>query len=784
MARKKTPKDNLTLEAWDRLGDAGQLVRYLRRQTCWLNGIGRMFLLMHMAERPLADCVVDAVEKSLANGDAQAYALLERWQEAIVVADSYTALSEKRHEVLGLPTSDRDRRADAGPSFAEANDFWEYGEDGKAYFYPNVLPTDWQRARLRQIREIDELTSAGEALIRPAYHAFKDAAETWFVQTQSEKARKEFESAERISRESRLLREILIPDVLDENAYTEEEKETNALADSMPDNALAECVTLLEDAVEWAEEHGTNDGPLDLPPLAAATQNALPPLRWDDWEHLQRAFWTALDNGDETTRDAEAAWGLVIEVADHTVYVFRQEAHGLQAQGVGEAEAAELAGKLPEVRQLVKTALVLTDRFFTGIWNWFNARHPEDGMKLHQSAAERDLKNQVSRQRILEADRRKPVEAGTERQGRALKAANYSIRTSQEIDVLLRSAADGRTGRHWETDSHERTRVHRVTGLSHIVRMGLTDEEIAEGISVEALERFTFNQDADCVLAILYVCHLLSPPSPLPQNAAPVGWVDLDDVAQKIGWTARSTAERARNRARIWNYLNFGARAVVSGKRSTTYRDRHTGAIIPTEIEGPIWAFHEREHPAQASAAASASVPLRVEIAMSRIWSRLLSEPQTAQYLPLGELLGSIPGDQPSGAWARCLGMALANLWRQRPEGALDGSLRPTRHSLLTHYTPKKAVPQEVLNGHDPARARTYWRQALGILTSLKFLADAGEGAWKATPCNPMQRKNWQKEWLNERVALYPGPNMLPSLETLAKARPQSRQRRSGPAGT
>ena len=41
--------------------------------------------------------------------------------------------------------------------------------------------------------------------------------------------------------------------------------------------------------------------------------------------------------------------------------------------------------------------------------------------------------------------------------------------------------------------------------------------------------------------------------------------------------------------------------------------------------------------------------------------------PDTAQFLPLGEVLGAIPGGKPAGAWARVIGLALSNFWRRQP---------------------------------------------------------------------------------------------------------------------
>jgi hypothetical protein len=165
-------------------------------------------------------------------------------------------------------------------------------------------------------------------------------------------------------------------------------------------------------------------------------------------------------------------------------------------------------------------------------------------------------------------------------------------------------------------------------------------------------------------------------------------------------------------------------------------------------------------------------VPLRVELMITREWVRLLTHSGLAQYLPLGELLGAIPGDQASGAWARCIGLALVNLWRRQPKAIMAGTLRPTRHELLDHYLPKTALPEEILSSTNPFRARKYWSQALGILCENGFLAPEGEviTAREAAKRGSVSRQGWKRDWLQEEVYLRPGPKMLLHVQTTEKA--------------
>jgi hypothetical protein len=363
------------------------------------------------------------------------------------------------------------------------------------------------------------------------------------------------------------------------------------------------------------------------------------------------------------------------------------------------------------------------------------------------------------------------------------RADDYLIHTSQEVDALMRAASDGKWGSNWRTDPQAATRSHSLSGLPHYVQLTLLEDEITAGLQIEALESLTLAQDPDFNFALLYVSRLLAPPAPLPPNLFAGGWVALDDVMEKIGWTPRSAKERQQMRKKIWDFLRFGARAKIIGQRTGEYHNKKTGERIETVIDGPPWAFMEQERPAQPKLFDAMEVPVRVQIVMSRTWTHLTTSPETTQYLPLGELLGAIPGNKPSGAWARVLGLALANFWRRQPRAALDGSVRPSRRELLERYTAKVAPFEEVLSGANPGRALHYWREALTLLVDAGFLAREGEAA---TPTSKRKEgrptPGWQDAWLDEKVDLRPGLHMYGAVQACAESLPAYKPRalRSG----
>ncbi len=353
------------------------------------------------------------------------------------------------------------------------------------------------------------------------------------------------------------------------------------------------------------------------------------------------------------------------------------------------------------------------------------------------------------------------------------RANEYPIHTSQEISTLAQSACNGKRGLNWRNDTRRRTRIYEVKNGSHRTELGLTTEEEEDGLTMAALETLTKAQDADFVFALLYICRVLAPPAPLPQNLASIAWFDLEDIAEGIGWnpSKRTRTERDELRARIYSYIVFGDRVKVIGQRTNEYTERATGEVIETRLESAIWRITDVERPLQA--AMFGEVPRRVRLVISKEWESLLTSAKLAQYLPHGELLGSIAPKQVAGDWARLIGLVLAGLWRRNPREVQADTIRPTRRELLMCYTPKTQTVDELLNSKNPQRAVEYWHDALGKLLELGFIARQGEVTRTVDDMlKPFERKGWQQAWLDEQVIIVPGPKMQVPVEERALALP------------
>jgi hypothetical protein len=358
--------------------------------------------------------------------------------------------------------------------------------------------------------------------------------------------------------------------------------------------------------------------------------------------------------------------------------------------------------------------------------------------------------------------------------------ADFFIHTSQEIDALSRAQCDGKSFNGYLMNDQAGAIIYERKGLSHRIQLALTADEQDAGLTLTYLEKMVRAQDSDGVIAALYIMGVLAPPSPLPPRDYAGGWIDFNDVISKIGWYPQTTIERREMHARIWEYIRYGEKAQISGKRTIKYyEDTAKSQEIETEIHRAAWRVMKTEVPIQNSLYTARDIPFRAEIVMSQELTSLITAPKTAQYLPMAEVLGSIAGGQPSGAWARVIGLALASVWRRNPREANAGILKPTRRELLDHYTSKIAPYQEILASKDPGLVIKYWCGALKILADSGFIARGGEACIRPEVMRKsLPRQGWRDVWLDETVDIRQGAAvMAPALKERAEALPTLKPR-------
>ena len=357
------------------------------------------------------------------------------------------------------------------------------------------------------------------------------------------------------------------------------------------------------------------------------------------------------------------------------------------------------------------------------------------------------------------------------------KSNEFSVHTGQEWSALTHLASDGRLGRYLTSNEQLGSLRHQRPGAPFFAEVALSDEERDAGHGIELLRQATQELDFDDGFIMLYVSHLLAPPEPLSPRLRAAAWIDLDDVARKtLGGYETDATEAQRRREKVYHAIRYAARAHIGGARSSVYFNKQTGEKIDTRILTSPWKIMSREEPVQASLFPSetVAVPLRIELVASQEWTALTTSRDTAQYLPFGEVLGSIPGNQPGGAWARSLGFAYLHWCRIKYQDALRGEA-PTRRELLDAYPAKKAFYQDVLSSKDPRRALKYWKDAEDHLRAQNMIEAP------ASDIKPPVGYKWQEGWLEARPTWTPGPLLRSVLESIAQNRFEEKPRQLSP---
>lgn len=318
------------------------------------------------------------------------------------------------------------------------------------------------------------------------------------------------------------------------------------------------------------------------------------------------------------------------------------------------------------------------------------------------------------------------------------------LHVTPEARVLMRVLSCGDRGWTLEQDGI------RFTGGgigSYEVRVELGVREESE--KVEGPLKWVKSMDADCCFALQ---SLLPPPLELdPRDVdRPVAdWVKLDELIASAGWVPKNRAERLKCRERMWHLVQLVARLDVRGKRPVEepeFKVRRPRGRFDPAISGAPWIVMDWEpggyrHPE--------IVPERVCLARTSNWSRLLGQPESAEWVPWRDRLCRIPGGRTPGAWARVMGLQLAGLasWR--------GSFGVSRRNLLCTYRPTMGAVETMLADVHSGRVAEYFDAAMGILCESGVVRPDFARLFEQAP--QRRRIGWEKEWFWQYVTVEGG---------------------------
>jgi hypothetical protein len=318
-------------------------------------------------------------------------------------------------------------------------------------------------------------------------------------------------------------------------------------------------------------------------------------------------------------------------------------------------------------------------------------------------------------------------------------AGRLKQQTFEEAKTLAAGLADGPKQRHWEPLEGEAGLMHRVdkkSPLMTVVRGGPLLDWLGLPATVEGVREELRRAGLPAVL-LMHV--LIGSSLELAEHNRVYVTVALDDLITDIGWTPRSAAERDGMRRRLWRWVALFDASEVIGTRPGTYTDPDTKEKLDMSSRDALLRVLGRRHSAQLAFDDSAP-PLEITYVAGPWIERFRGNRQVLTYFNVDvRRLAAIPAGKPSGAWAQAIGLALHQEWRERVTHQRRTAF--TRRQLLDLFPPEPSL-DDILKSDKPNRARTYWREAVGLLKQERLI-----GYYREIGTASEKRQGWQHDW-------------------------------------
>lgn len=349
--------------------------------------------------------------------------------------------------------------------------------------------------------------------------------------------------------------------------------------------------------------------------------------------------------------------------------------------------------------------------------------------------------------------------------------------TMQEARDVAIAISDGRSLSHWESIASEVGAAlrHVLPGGPFQIRLSPSAACIAwhQGmVSEDNLRELLQGFDLDAVF--LFHSILGSCIQQLRENELYLT-VSLDELITAIGWNKaarRNSGERNRLRAIIWSWLlTFDGMEVV-GARTGVYRDPDTRQLLDLSSEDSLIRIMSRRMNPEATTPDGRQIPLTVTFAPGPWVQRWKNNRQILSEFGNIRILAQIPSGKAAGAWARCIGMVLLQLWREGASRAVSDEngqavvqWKPfTRRQLLKGMLVAEPKVMDILESKDPQHAQVYWKQAIQMLQEIGFIAQYRELSELSDA-----RKGWGDRWLEQKLDIVPGEGDKKVAEQIGK---------------
>jgi len=447
--------------------------------------------------------------------------------------------------------------------------------------------------------------------------------------------------------------------------------------------------------------------------------------------------------------------------------------------------ALEAEGHASDEERERLTSIWKSDEFFEETLNWVSGPYANG----RASRLEEHF-GRLIRETVEQALQRQAEQAQGARRGALLTPfpADLHQFTFPELKAATSGAADGPSRRNWSNVEGENALRHGASGDPLEVKF--VSKPLVGWLSVPDSRETLWNKLSEMGLQasmLFAVCAAAVLEQPLLT-------VTIDRLITEIGWgdaARRSTADRLRLRRQVWEWLAVYDSWRIIGRRKGTWRDPITHEKLDLVTETEIVHIGERAYAEGTQFALDAdAVPSEVTLQPGPWLAKWRGDHRILEYFGDIRRIAAIPAGKPSGSWARAIGLALNQLWRERAAKAAVKEVGEdkhqtvrvgtfTRRQLLDLFPPDPSVT-EVLAGDHPSRARAYWEQAIDLLKEEpKVIGYYRE----ATPLKA-GRKDWAEEWLNQKFDIRPAASGTAAIAEIAaskKSADRARTRRRKP---
>ena len=356
--------------------------------------------------------------------------------------------------------------------------------------------------------------------------------------------------------------------------------------------------------------------------------------------------------------------------------------------------------------------------------------------------------------------------------------------TFPEWKGTMLAIADGRTGQYWEGVEGDSALAHRrPDGTPNYVIFQPDPErawwgtEVTHSLLLEELKQF---DPEATMLALVVVGEILR------EGTARL---DIDTLVKAVGWEPRSVEQRAEQRRKVHRWLRNFAGLKLGGTRRGVYRDPMTKEVLPMDSYGALFHIDEISLPAQRTLLPGFATPLGFELSAGKWLKPHLGNRQILTQFGEVRRLANIPGGKPSGAWARGIGIALQQGWRQQA-ARVKVSHAGDENRAVVHFQPftRKELlgllnfppdVNEILAGEHPQRAVGYWNEAVKLLREAGVIGPGRDDYRELEPL-PETRQGWGAAWLGQTLQIRPGPKETEDVVEIHTAAQKAKRARKG----